>query len=261
MDNGLNCFEAESCFRPFSCIQRICVLHSKNSSYTAKLLENLIAEDDLSNPKHWTSSLMFSETNHTWGFSQNESLNYLRFDCYHFIKVPDLVALDKSTGLGGYGNIVIKNCLKTWRRLLLLIFQTIINKITYPSFWKISEVSHLFIDGNKADVTYYRSICLLCSTSKLIEKKSWLHLRTMPPPFFWESIWLQKIAIWNTPLTVVSQLCFSKTWHMQPWTGIVNSALLRLRKGTRHGDTWHVNIECKKVFNSWKFWWNFRHPT
>ena len=131
--------------------------------------QKVFGMQDLSNPNHWTSSLMFLETNHTWGFSQNESLNYLRFDYYHFIEIPDLVALDKSTGLDYYGKIVIKNCLKFWRKLLLLIFQTIINKSTYPSFWKISQVSRVFQDGNKADVTCNRSICLLCSSSNLIE--------------------------------------------------------------------------------------------
>ena len=44
------------------------------------------------------------------------------------------------------------------------------NKSVYPSYWKISQVSPVFKEENKADVSCYRPISLLCCISKVFEK-------------------------------------------------------------------------------------------
>ena len=44
------------------------------------------------------------------------------------------------------------------------------NKGTYPTFWKVSQISPIFKDGNKSDVTCYRPISLLNCMSKVLEK-------------------------------------------------------------------------------------------
>ena len=44
------------------------------------------------------------------------------------------------------------------------------NKSVNPSYCKISQVSPVIKEGNKADVCCYRPICLLCCISKVFEK-------------------------------------------------------------------------------------------
>ena len=51
-----------------------------------------------------------------------------------------------------------------------MIYQTCLNKGTYPKVWKTGQVTTIFKEGNKADVKCYRPICLLCSFSKVFEK-------------------------------------------------------------------------------------------
>ena len=74
--------------------------------------------------------------------------------------------LNKSTGPDNIGNIVLKNCCKSLPKSLLLLYKTVMNKSVYPSYWKISQVSPV----NKADVSCYRPISLLCCVSKVFEK-------------------------------------------------------------------------------------------
>ena len=78
--------------------------------------------------------------------------------------------LNKSTGPDNIGNIVLKNCYKSLPKSLLLLYKTVRNKYVYPSYWKISQVSPVFKEGNKADVSCYRPISLLCCISKVFEK-------------------------------------------------------------------------------------------
>ena len=44
------------------------------------------------------------------------------------------------------------------------------NKATYPTYWKVSQISPIFKGGNKSDVTCYRPISLLNCMSKVLEK-------------------------------------------------------------------------------------------
>ena len=43
------------------------------------------------------------------------------------------------------------------------------NKGTYPTYWNESQISPIFKDGNKSDVTCYRAISLLNCMSKVLE--------------------------------------------------------------------------------------------
>ena len=43
------------------------------------------------------------------------------------------------------------------------------NKGTYPTYWNESQISPIFKDGNKSDVTCYRAISLLNCMSKVVE--------------------------------------------------------------------------------------------
>ena len=44
------------------------------------------------------------------------------------------------------------------------------NKATYPTYWKVSQISPIFKACNKSDVTCYRPISLLNCMSKVLEK-------------------------------------------------------------------------------------------
>ena len=45
------------------------------------------------------------------------------------------------------------------------------NKETYPTYWKISQIRPIFKDCNESDVTCYQPISLLNCMSKVFEKK------------------------------------------------------------------------------------------
>ena len=77
---------------------------------------------------------------------------------------------DKSTGPDKIGNTLLKKCHKTLCKSLKLIFRTCLNKQCYPSYWKICQITPIVKEGNKADVTCYRPISLLCCCSKVLEK-------------------------------------------------------------------------------------------
>ena len=51
-----------------------------------------------------------------------------------------------------------------------MIFQTCLNKATYPKTWRQSKVSPILKEGNRADVTFYHPINLLCFYTKVSEK-------------------------------------------------------------------------------------------
>ena len=65
--------------------------------------------------------------------------------------------------------LVLRHCSHILSLSLEMIFQTCLNKGTYPKTWKISKVTPIFKAGNKADVTCYRPISLLCCCSKVLE--------------------------------------------------------------------------------------------
>ena len=45
------------------------------------------------------------------------------------------------------------------------------NKETYPTYWKISQIRPIFKNSNESDVTCYQTISLLNCMSKVLEKK------------------------------------------------------------------------------------------
>ena len=77
---------------------------------------------------------------------------------------------DKSTGPDRIGNLILKKCHKTLCKPMKLLFQACINRQWFPTYWKISQVTPIFKEGSKADVTYYGPISLLCCSSKVFEK-------------------------------------------------------------------------------------------
>ena len=77
-----------------------------------------------------------------------------------------LLGLDenKTSGPDNIGNIFLKN-LPRLSKILKLVFQTCLNEGLFPKEWKFSEVTPIFKEKDKADVTQYRPISLLANVS------------------------------------------------------------------------------------------------
>ena len=53
---------------------------------------------------------------------------------------------------------------------LSILFNKSLNERRFPTKWKLSYVSPIFKDGDKADISNYRPISILCAMSKLFER-------------------------------------------------------------------------------------------
>ena len=82
---------------------------------------------------------------------------------------------NKACGSDNISNTVLKNLSKL-SKSLLLVFQTCINKGSFPSQWIFSEVTPIYNENNKADISLYRPISLLTNVSKISEKFVFQHL-------------------------------------------------------------------------------------
>ena len=78
--------------------------------------------------------------------------------------------INKAPGQDGVGNIILKNLSQSLPKSLLLLFQTCLNKSSFPNTWKTCQVTPIFKDGDKTSIDCYRPISLLCSLSKVLEK-------------------------------------------------------------------------------------------
>ena len=92
----------------------------------------------------------------------------LNKDCMEKIMLE--LDINKATGPDNLGNLVYTNLAKTVSKLVLLIFQTFLDKGIFAETWKLSEVVPIFKDRNKCDNKRYIPISLLCGISKIFEK-------------------------------------------------------------------------------------------
>ena len=104
---------------------------------------------------------VFSKSNMQPGYAPNNILNTANYTEDQISDILFELNPDKSTGPDKFGN-TLKKCHKTLCKSLKLIFETCLNKQCYPSYWKICQITPIFKEGNKADVTCYRPISLLC---------------------------------------------------------------------------------------------------
>ena len=83
----------------------------------------------------------------------------------------------KAKGPVRIGNETLKQITTTLAKSLNVIFQTCFNEGVYPQYWKESEITPTYKDGDKSDVTKYRPINCLCCASKVLEKVifDWLY--------------------------------------------------------------------------------------
>ena len=102
--------------------------------------------------------------------SEPGTLNQLKMNQNQISDNMEHLNVNKSMGHDKIGNLVLKKCHSTLSKSLTLIFQTCLNKGSFPETWKLSQVTPIFKEGNKADVSCYRPISLLCCCSKILEK-------------------------------------------------------------------------------------------
>ena len=83
----------------------------------------------------------------------------------------------KAKGPDRIGNETLKQIATTLAKSLTVISQTCFNKGLYPQHWKESEITPIYKDGDKSDVTNYIPINCLCFPSKVLEKVifDWLY--------------------------------------------------------------------------------------
>ena len=76
---------------------------------------------------------------------------------------------DKANGLDNIGPRLLKQCATPLAAPLSILFNECISQGFVPDDWKIHRMVPVFKSGDKTDVTNYRPISLLSSTSKVLE--------------------------------------------------------------------------------------------
>ena len=89
---------------------------------------------------------------------------------YEIRNILENLQINKAPGHDGVGNIILKNLSQSLPKSLLLLFQTCLNKSSFPNTWKTCQVTPIFKEGDKTSINCYRPISLLCSLSKVLEK-------------------------------------------------------------------------------------------
>ena len=99
-----------------------------------------------------------------------KNLNWFRINQGRVETLLEDRKIGKSSGSDKIWNILLRNAAKGLSKSVTLIFQTIINKGTYPNQWKFGQICPVFKDGDKKDVTCYRPKSLLSCISKVLER-------------------------------------------------------------------------------------------
>ena len=99
--------------------------------------------------------------------------NFSENEIYDILKTLNL---QKARGPDRLGNTVLTNLADSITSSLKLIYNTITNKATFPTIWKLSQIIPTFKNGNKQSVTNYRPISLLTAVSKVLEKLIFLKI-------------------------------------------------------------------------------------
>ena len=82
---------------------------------------------------------------------------------------------NEACGPDDFSRIVLKNLLNL-AKSLPLVFKNCINKESFPSQWKVSEVAPICKKNDTADISQYRPICLLSNMSKFFKRVIFQHL-------------------------------------------------------------------------------------
>lgn len=92
-----------------------------------------------------------------------------RFDSDDLILASKKIRPNLTAGSDCIPGLLVRDCIGALVRPLLHIFNLILSTGKFPECWKTSRIVPVFKAGERADVSNYRPIALLCNFSKLFE--------------------------------------------------------------------------------------------
>ena len=174
-------------------------------------LQNQVAENDEGKANlinQYFQSVFNLKTNNTKvDFGPNTKYTkFNKISCCEKQVTEMLISLksEKAKGPDRLGNETLKQLATTLAKSLTVIFQTCFNKGVYPQYWKESEITPIYKDGGKSDVTKYRpNKCLSCP-SKVLEKVifDWLY------PVVRQKLHDSQFGFRNGRSAIVQLICF-----------------------------------------------------
>ena len=129
------------------------------------------------------------------------------------------------------------------------LFRTIKRTCTFPSFWKIGKVKLLFKEGNRALVTNYRPITLLCILSKIFENCIFDSLLFCCPVLTLITVWVYKRKVDNYWINLLFR------WNLQERANkrhMRRSLILGFWKSIRQNSSCHSDREVQVNWSLWE---------
>ena len=99
-----------------------------------------------------------------------QNLNFIKVDSTKVENLLKDLNIHKSTGPGVIGNLLPRTCSSSITTSVTFLYQTIMNKGTYPTFWKVSQINPIFKVGKQSYVICYRPVSPLNCMSMVLEK-------------------------------------------------------------------------------------------
>ena len=150
-------------------MQSIPMLISNGITYTddtskATILNTFFAEQSS------LSADEFDQGNDLHILHNSPELNSITIENSNILKILKSLNTNKSCGIDGIGNIILKTCADSLATPIGLLANASLKSGSFPSAWKKSNVVPIFKKGDKTSITNYRPISLLPCTSKVIER-------------------------------------------------------------------------------------------
>ena len=100
----------------------------------------------------------------------NDDAYDIDFSCTRIKNLLDNINVNKAPGPDGIHGNVLKFCSMSLCRPLSIIFKLCYNTGIIPSEWKSANIVPIYKQGDKAVVSNYRPISLICLTAKIMEQ-------------------------------------------------------------------------------------------
>ena len=122
-----------------------------------------------------------------------------------------LTSLDphKAFGVDGISPALLKHCASVLTRPLHYLFSYSIQHCCLPTEWKAHCITPIFKSGDKASVSNYRPISLLCVTSKVLERIIYNNITS----FIYNQVSLHQIGFMKGRSTLQQLLIFLNDIH------------------------------------------------
>ena len=100
----------------------------------------------------------------------NDDAFDIDFSCTRIKNLLDNISTNKAPGPDGIHGCVLKHCSISLCRPLSIIFKLSYNTGIIPTEWKSANIVPYYKKGDKAVVSNYRPISLICLTAKIMER-------------------------------------------------------------------------------------------